>query len=172
LNEETHLQTFVEIKMAFPKLKILFGVKDENNHFNKIQDALDLGFDGLYFDLEEPIDRMISNIKKLQFRTGKKMKSSDKKKFDHLRKKIDKMDEGILKLLSARRKSIRAIAEIKNENNMKIFQASRWKAILNDSLKLADKTGINKDMLLQILSAVHSDSIKGQAKIYTRISNK
>ena len=167
LNEEHHLQSFVDIRMIFPKLKILFGVKEENNRINKIQAALDLGFDGLYFDLEGSVGRMISNIKSLQCRADKKMNKSDKKEFEHLRIKIDKIDNELLQLLSGRRKIIEKIAEIKKENEMKIFQARRWKSILDSSLKNTGKLGIGKGLLSEILHAVHSDAIRTQLKIYT-----
>ena len=175
-NKSAHLKLFSRLKLDFPSLKIIYQIDEKKFHVDKIQTALNLGFDFLYVDAENVSKKMMNSIEKLHIRNNEKVDDKDLKAFSELRKNIDKIDTKLLELLSKRNKSIQHIGEIKLENDLKVFQPKRWKTILNESLEYAKKQGVHKDELKKILEAIHLDAIKQQLKIYSekveRKSNK
>ena len=81
---------------------------------------------------------------------------------DELRKKIDGIDMGILELLSNRIDIAKLIAQIKNENNLQVFQPEREKIIIETIKKRAIELGLPEKFVLDIYELILDQSKKSQ----------
>jgi chorismate mutase len=92
------------------------------------------------------------------------LKSSNDQ-LDYLRKNIDLVDQQILLLLQARNELVKKVAQIKKENSMEVFDASREEFLWNSWLKSAELLGLNKELVYNILNSIIDDSRKTQTEI-------
>lgn len=66
------------------------------------------------------------------------------------RKKINKIDKKIIRLLAERIWLMKPIAEYKLKNNLEIHQPEREKKIINEQKKLAKEFNINPEFIEKI----------------------
>jgi chorismate synthase len=92
------------------------------------------------------------------------LKSSNDQ-LDYLRKNIELVDQQILLLLQARNELVKKVAQIKKENSMEVFDASREEFLWNSWLKSAELLGLNKELVYNILNSIIDDSRKTQTEI-------
>ncbi len=83
----------------------------------------------------------------------------DKKLFTHHRKKIDKIDNKIMKLLEKRLESARKIGKYKKKHGIKIIDRKREKEILLDRVK---KSKLSKDFTKRLFSVIIHESRRVQ----------
>lgn len=159
-----HLQLMVNVKLHLPKLKILLEVSDKLKA-GDIQSMVDIGIDGFYAERLDEV-KLEKLVKELHFRNGEKISNKHIDKLKKLRKKIDQLDDDLLKLLSKRIKTVEALAEIKAKNNVPIVQVKRWKEVLQLTLEHAEETGIDKDSIAHIMEVIHLNAIKIQKRVY------
>jgi chorismate mutase len=98
----------------------------------------------------------------------RKLNSQDeifRNKLGELRNIIDDLDEEILKNLSSRLDTVKKIAEFKKDNNVTIFQVSRWDEIVRHRTALGKALGISEEFMKKLLSIIHQESINTQEKI-------
>lgn len=79
-------------------------------------------------------------------------------KLEKLRKKIDKLDEKLLKLLARRLFLSKKIGEIKKDKNLKIKQIEREKEITKRMLNFGKKFGIKKKFVLSLIRLLLEES--------------
>jgi chorismate mutase len=89
-------------------------------------------------------------------------------KLDALRKRIDKTDEELLKILAERISVAKEIGEYKKVNNMAILQVNRWEEVLRNRMKLGETIGLDKDFLVEMFTLIHRESVEVQKKLWPK----
>ena len=82
------------------------------------------------------------------------------KKLNFLRKKIDEIDEQILKLLSQRMKHVFKVGELKKKRGIIPLDSKRWKKVLDSKLKLAKNLELDKKMIKDIYERIHEAALE------------
>lgn len=160
------LRFFIELKMHAPSVKLLYYINDDNNRKQLVNSLLNLGFDGLFFDIDKSFNDMIIHLQNLKLREVLPLDKKDKSAFEKLRKQIDKTDDELMKLIHSRAEIVNSIAQLKSDHNMKIFQEARWMEIIKSSMEKAKKLGIEKEIIFEILHPIHIDAIKRHLKVF------
>ena len=83
-------------------------------------------------------------------------------KLENKRKKVDKLDYKLLKILSTRFKITDEIGELKKINSQNIVQPERWEKMIEDRVKKTQKLGIKEDVIKSIFSIIHNESVRRQ----------
>jgi chorismate mutase len=78
------------------------------------------------------------------------------------RKKVDKINIKILKLLAKRLKITKKIGEYKKANNIKIFNSNREKEIYQTLEKQAEKYNLDKHYVKKVFKIIIKHSRKNQ----------
>ena len=81
------------------------------------------------------------------------------------RKKINKVDSEIIKLLAKRRNLSREIIRLKNESQSTIRDKAREKELLTQLVELGKKEGLDSDFVTKVFHEIIDDSVKLQNKI-------
>lgn len=84
------------------------------------------------------------------------------------RKKINKIDSEIIKLLAKRRELSREIIQLKNETRSSIRDKDREKELLTKLVELGKKEGLDSDFITKVFHEIINDSVKLQNKILNR----
>lgn len=175
-------QLAIELKRQLPNLQIVC----DNSHICGRRDtlamvaqrAMDLQMDGLMTEVHPTPDEAWSDaaqqitptvfnklVKGLKIRS----KSTDDVEFlehiDDLRQKIDNVDQELLELYGKRMKLAASIGKYKKKNNIAILQSSRWNEILEQSVAKGREKGLSDGFVMQILTAIHQESINHQTKV-------
>ena len=87
---------------------------------------------------------------------------------EEYRKKINKVDSEIIKLLAKRRGLSREIIRLKNENQSTIRDKTREKELLTQLVELGKKEGLDSDFVIKVFHEIIDDSVKLQNKILNR----
>ena len=175
----------MELKSEFPELPLICDPSHIGGSRVMIQSlsqkALDLNFNGLmietHFDPDNALSdaqqqvtpaRLIEIIDQLIIREAHFSGDSYKAEMEIIREQIDLADQQVLEAIAQRMKLIEQIGEIKKDNNVAIFQISRWKEILTSRPKWAKKLNLNKDFTIELLRLLHHQSVKKQTEIFDR----
>ncbi len=81
------------------------------------------------------------------------------------RKKINKVDSEIIKLLAKRRDLSREIIRLKNESQSTIRDKAREKELFTQLVELGKKEGLDSDFVTKVFHEIIDDSVKLQNKI-------
>ena len=81
------------------------------------------------------------------------------------RKKINKVDSEIIKLLAKRRELSREIIRLKNEIQSSIRDIAREKELLTQLIELGKKEGLDSEFVKKVFHEIIDDSVKLQNKI-------
>ncbi len=81
------------------------------------------------------------------------------------RRKINKVDSEIIKLLAKRRDLSREIIRLKNENRSSIRDKNREKELLTQLIGLGKKEGLDSYFVTKVFHEIIDDSVKLQNKI-------
>ena len=84
---------------------------------------------------------------------------------EEYRKKINKVDSEIIKLLAKRRDLSREIIRLKNENQSSIRDKTREKELLAHLTDLGKKEGLDSNFVKKVFHEIIDDSVKLQNKI-------
>ncbi|MBR1769871.1 MAG: bifunctional 3-deoxy-7-phosphoheptulonate synthase/chorismate mutase type II [Bacteroidales bacterium] len=88
------------------------------------------------------------------------------------REEINDIDENICILMAERMNLSKKIAQIKIEKNMTVFQADRWKEVMNRTLERGEQAGLSKDFLQEIYNIIHQESVRLQENIINSKNGK
>lgn len=88
------------------------------------------------------------------------------------RKRINLIDEQIIKLLSERRNLSKEIAQIKDLSSSEIRDRNREKEVLTKIINLARKEGLDTHFISKIFSEIIEDSVNLQKKYFIAKENK
>ena len=89
----------------------------------------------------------------------------ENKKISYLRKRLNKIDDDILKLLSKRFKIVRQIGEIKIKENLPLRDKKREKEIIKRLSDKAKTLSLPKRMISQIYQIIFENAQKEYRKI-------
>ena len=176
-------QVAIELRSRYPELPFfvdpshLGGSKDYIKEIS--QRSLDLGFEGLMIESHCNPSVALSDAKQqltpaelkdlLYNQIVVREKDSDapewKENIDHLRAKIDVIDENILYALGSRMNISRQIGEYKKNNNIAILQTSRWDKVLSKVIENGKEYGLSEKFLQAVFNAIHDASVEVQNEI-------
>ncbi len=147
------------------------------------QQHMDLNFDGLITEVHHTPDEAWSDakqqitpdiyqnlIKNLAIR-----RDIDAGQFDTieaLRVRIDEIDQELLNLLGRRMGFAQDIGRYKKRNGISILQPERWNEILQTAVEKGRLRDLSDEFVIQLLSAVHQESIRHQTKIMNAVEEK
>jgi chorismate mutase/prephenate dehydratase len=89
---------------------------------------------------------------------------------EEYRRKINKVDSEIIKLLAKRRKLSREIIRLKNETQSSIRDKARERELLTQLTELGKKEGLDSDFVKKVFYEIIDDSVKLQSKILNKKS--
>ncbi len=141
------------------------------------QMALDLNFDGLMIETHHDPQNAWSDAAQqvtpdqlAMIMTRLQVKSEtpagvELNTMEELRSSIGYIDHQILELLNFRMNVSEDIARFKQQNNMTIFQESRWNELLRDHTKKGGELGLTPKFISKIYHAIHQESIERQSQV-------
>ncbi|HHJ10118.1 MAG TPA: 3-deoxy-7-phosphoheptulonate synthase [Bacteroidetes bacterium] len=172
----------IELHRRLPKLPILTdpshicGRRDLLKDIS--QEAMDLNFTGLFIESHINPDEALSDKEQqltpddleimLDSLIIRQAEVDDKhlmNTLQHYRKQIDLLDDELMDVLEKRMKISEKIGQYKKENNITIFQNTRWNEIVGKRLKQAMEKDLSEEFVDKVFRAIHQESIKKQNKI-------
>lgn len=88
--------------------------------------------------------------------------SGDSESLEALREKIDRLDGELLELLAKRMDLSREIGQFKRRHKMQVFQADRYKNLMEKRVADAEKLGLSPSFVRAILATIHEESVRHQ----------
>jgi len=82
---------------------------------------------------------------------------------EHLRKKIDLVDEKIVHALSERKDIVRRIGEYKRKHGLEVFDPKREEKLFAKLREIAVKENLDEDFVLDIFKKIVEQSRKNQS---------
>jgi chorismate mutase len=86
-------------------------------------------------------------------------------KINELRKKIDVLDQQLLKVLRDRLLIVAEVGKIKKELGVPPLDQERWNEVLEKRLMMGESLGLQKEFVKNILDTIHEEALKIEAKI-------
>lgn len=145
------------------------------------QKAFDLSFEGVMIESHRDPDNAWSDAKQqvTPERLGEIVRSLvvRHEAIDHtaeddlatLRQQIDRIDNYMLEIMGERMEIARKIGEFKRDNGVTILQTNRWDEIINDRAEKAAKKELTREFVIEMMEAIHQESIRHQTKIMNKI---
>lgn len=176
-------QVAIELRSRYPELPFFVDpshMGGSRDYIREIsQRSLDLGFEGLMIESHCNPSVALSDAKQqlvpeelrdlLYNQIVVREVDSDsqewKENIDHLRTKIDVIDENLLYALGSRMRISRQIGEYKKENNVAIIQAARWDYLLSKVVEKGSEYGLSDKFIKAVFNAIHEASVEAQNEI-------
>jgi len=177
---QPHWEIALELKVMCPELPMICdpshicGNTTLTSHV--AQKAMDLHYDGLMIESHiDPLralsdarqqvtpDRLFEIVSNLVIRNP--IDDEHKTRLQELREKINEMDDELIQTLASRMMISKEIGEYKRDNNIIVFQMSRWEEILKRILQLADDMGLHHEFVKQMYVLIHDESIRVQEQV-------
>lgn len=179
----------LDLKSEFPDLPLICDPShiggERSMIFDISQRALDLSYDGLMIETHFDPDQALSDPKQqvtpsslieivAQLKTRKPEFSDElnQGQLDIIREQIDQADQEILEAIAKRLGLAEQIGEFKRDNNVAIFQISRWKEIFKSRQKLGKEMDLDAKFVVDILRLLHQQSVKKQTEVFNKRSPK
>jgi chorismate mutase len=147
--------------------------------FDLCQTALDLNYDGFMVETHHDPDNAWSDaaqqitpenllkiIKDLTIRKITDEADEYKNNMNHLRTKINLVDNQLLDILGNRMNIAEEIGALKKENNVAVLQSKRWNQILEKMIAQGKLKGLSEQFILRVFKAIHQESINHQESIF------
>jgi chorismate mutase len=175
----------LDLKSEFPDLPMICDPSHIGGDRSMIHDisqrALDLNYDGLmietHFDpaqaLSDPEqqvtpDVLLKILSSLKMRNADFSHSLNQDQLDIIREQIDLADQELLQAIGKRLDLVKHIGEFKKENNVAIFQISRWKDIFKTRQEWAHNMGLEEKFVTDLLRILHQQSVKKQTEVFNQ----
>ena len=184
---QPHWEMALELKTMCPELPMICdpshicGNTTLTSHV--AQKAMDLHYDGLMIESHiEPLralsdarqqvtpDRLFEIVSNLVIRNP--IDDDHKTRLQELRDKINEMDDELIQTLAARMMVSKDIGKWKRDNNVVVFQVSRWEEILKRVLQLAEDMGLSREFAKQVYVLIHDESIRSQEEVMNQAKKK
>ncbi len=169
----------IELKRQIPHLPVICDPSHIGGSRELIlpiaQKALDLEMDGLMVETHPDPDKALSDaaqqitpsklmetLDQLIIRQANTSNEAAKNQLEQLRKQIDLIDEETLERIHARMKLVDEIGKYKKEHNLTILQMERWNEVHAKWMAEAQRYGMDENLILDLLRAIHKESIRIQ----------
>jgi chorismate mutase len=179
----------LELKITNPELPLIADPShiagNREMIFEVSQKAMDLGYDGLMIETHPDPDKALSDaqqqITPLALKEGLAAlrvagRSSDNAIFlnqlEHLRERIDQMDQELINTLAARMKLVEKIGDYKKENNVTVFQLERWNEIMKTRPEWGQHAHLAADFIKELYRVIHDESIRIQTEILNQSESR
>lgn len=135
------------------------------------QTAMDLGFDGLMIEVHpSPSEALTdasqqitpSQLRQLLQNIRVRSVGTSSHELNFYREQIDAIDQQLLQLLSTRLEVAKQIAQVKQRNNMTVFQPQRWGTLLQDKIRKAQSLNLSEEFVMEIFQKIHAESVRVQ----------
>jgi chorismate mutase len=141
------------------------------------QSALDLSLDGFMIETHNHPEKALSDaaqqvtptqLKEIVESLKTRKESIDDERFiaqlEELRSQVDHVDERLMAMLRERIDIVKQISEVKDENQVQIFQMKRWFKILENRKHKAEDLDLDKDIIHELFQLIHKYSIDVQIR--------
>lgn len=180
----------MELKGEFPDLPMICDPShiggDRKLVAELSQRALDLNYDGLMIETHAWPDKALSDaaqqiapadfnrlMQQLILRDGSFKDQLYIDQLEIIREQIDQADREILEAIARRLNLVEKIGEYKKDNNVAIFQISRWKEILQSRPEWAKSMQLDPDFIRDLYRQIHQQSVRIQSTVFnTENENK
>jgi chorismate mutase len=168
----------IELRRRIPELPILCDPSHMGGKRDLIaplsQQALDLGYDGLFVESHNEPDKALSDAGQqvtpdvlgyiLSLLTVRSTKSVNVG-LSELRHRIDEIDGQLIELLSKRMGVSREVAEYKREYNIPVYQTKRYSELMEKREAQGALCGLANTFVTSLFSLIHEESVNEQTKI-------
>lgn len=179
----------LELKSEFPSLPLIC----DPSHIGGTRDfieplaqrALDLDYDGVMIEAHHNPANALSDAKqqvatqdlleiisRLNPRAAKFTKKSYLDQMEIIREQIDQADRELLEAIAVRMSLVEKIGEFKKENNVAIFQISRWKEIFKSRPDWGRQLNLDDEFIVDLLRLLHQQSVKKQTEVFNMIEEE
>ncbi len=179
----------LELKSEFPSLPLICDPSHIGGTRELIeplaQRALDLDYDGVMIEAHADPSVALSDAKQQVSTTAlldivsrlnpRDASFTDKSYLDQLeiiRQQIDQADRELLEAIAVRMSLVEKIGEIKKENNVAIFQISRWKEIFQSRPDWGKQLNLDDEFIVDLLRLLHQQSVKKQTEVFNMIEEE
>lgn len=179
----------LELKSLHPHLPLIADPShiagERELVFEVSQRALDLGYDGLMIEAHprpdqalsdarqqltlEALEQLIALLRIAQTTSGNALFLSQLEK---LREQIDHIDRELIETLASRMRLAEKIGEYKKENNVTVFQAARWKEIMETRPEWGQQSSLSADFIRELYRIIHDESIRIQTRIFNHTETR
>ena len=149
------------------------------------QRAMDLDYDGLMIETHIDPDNALSDnaqqltpsdfnllLNNLIFRSHTSKDQDFINQLEIIREQIDQADREILEAIATRLSLVEKIGEYKKENNVAIFQISRWKEILQSRPEWAKAMNLDPEFIRELYRHIHQQSVRIQTSVFNTEQDK
>ncbi|MBP6625663.1 MAG: chorismate mutase, partial [Chitinophagaceae bacterium] len=91
--------------------------------------------------------------------------SSSQEEIEQIRQILDSMDAEVVDILGKRMELVEKLGLIKGANNMPIYQADRWREIIESRTQWGSNNQLPSEFILKIFELIHDQSIHRQIHI-------
>jgi len=165
----------IELKRRLPQMPLLCDPSHIAGVAARVptvaQQALDLNFDGLFVEVHCcPKDALSDSFQQLTPTEFTKMlnnlilrkKDSSADFLLQMRQQIDEIDENLFALLAERMEIAKKIGVFKKENKISVLQSDRFSQIQQKFISQAEKLGLSKNFIKNILENIHEEALEKQ----------
>lgn len=144
------------------------------------QQALDMGFDGLFIESHCNPDHALSDseqqitptdLAKIINSLIVRQKHSPNEAINTMRRQIDECDNSLIEILNKRMDISRQIGYFKKEHDMQVVHTNRFDEILINRMKQAQELGMSSEFMKKIMTAIHEESVRQQIEILNNTNN-
>lgn len=182
---EPFWQIPLELKSEFPDLPLICDPSHIAGDRELIQEvaqrALDLDYDGLMIESHCQPESALSDAQQqvspeqlrqilgdLKLRSSSFTNTQIKDELASIRQQIDTVDREILEAIATRMNLVSRIGDYKKENNVAIFQISRWKEIFRSRPEWAEAMNLDPEFIMELYRQIHQQSVKAQTNIFNQ----
>jgi len=182
---EPKWEVFFELRRLAPKLPVICDpshIAGKRDLIREVaQSAIDLDMDGLMIETHISPEKALSDaeqqvtptmLKEIVLSLETRHELIDDERFiarlEELRSEIDALDADLLEILKKRIEIVEKIGDVKDENQVTVFQMKRWFKILEDRKKLAGELQLDKEIIHELFQLIHKYSIDLQIKVLKR----
>ena len=168
----------IELRRRIPELPILCDPSHMGGKRELIptlsQQALDMGFDGLFIESHCNPDKALSDseqqitpseLNSLINSLVIRRQSEPNEMLNAMRSQIDECDNSLIEILNKRMTISREIGKYKKEHDMQVVQTSRFDEMLKQRINQAQEMGMNGDFMKKVMTAIHQESVRQQIEI-------
>ncbi len=179
----------LELKSEFPSLPLICDPSHIGGTRDLIeplaQRALDLDYDGVMIethanpsvalsDAQQQVDTttLLDIVSRLNPRDASFTDKGYLDQLEIIRQQIDQADRELLEAIAVRMSLVEKIGEIKKENNVAIFQISRWKEIFKSRPDWGEQLNLDNEFIVDLLRLLHQQSVKKQTEVFNMIEEE